>query len=580
MYMKFLLVFASKIILCLSLLILVTPVAAALPPGITPPSCTLTGDVVVNFLDPETSVRVDVGSQHETPFSSLSLNPGTYQITVQVWDFHNWQSVFEPNNLNQPKEQVFLELYSGTALRYTTNETEDLVSTADDLNSQVEASLEITTSINRLRAVHLLPAGPGNPNSIHPICVAFEAVATEANVQGTVIQDFDGTASLSGSYCSDSDTTGFNPGSNSDMLLDGSGNTINSNGTYGPLTITSDTAHLLTLDFDGSTGWTCTCPSTCRYNVNLSSGSTQTANFYVSNVKQDWFQISNGDIHVENLSGDSAAISNQIPLSCSGSCKAYATIRDASDTIDTSGLISFGQGTVDLSESQGLQYDQNASEDANDRLVQSSYFLNNSALRQGYDFFYRLAEFELNPSSDFSAPGNNPSNVTKPSSPPLSASGAYYSDEDLTIDNTSWQITSGESIVVFVDGNLTIDGSADATDLITVENGGYLAFIVSGNITFTDTVGVSDASSTDTVVEGVFLADAGITVAGTGSGGDLKFIGAGTFVGWNGVSFNRSFGSSASNLNPTVSINFRPDFVVNTPSSLRTRIYSWQEVAP
>ena len=86
---------------------------------------------------------------------------------------------------------------------------------------------------------------------------------------------------------------------------------------------------------------------------------------------------------------------------------------------------------------------------------------------------------------------------TIPSSPPKNGS-AYYVNGDLTIDTNPWSVGSGQRIVVLVSGKLTINKP------INITPGGFLAFIVRGDISVDTTVGTTAASVTP-VVEGVYI---------------------------------------------------------------------------
>ncbi len=78
-------------------------------------------------------------------------------------------------------------------------------------------------------------------------------------------------------------------------------------------------------------------------------------------------------------------------------------------------------------------------------------------------------------------------------------------------------------------------------------------------------------------VEGVYIADR-IIIQGGLSGGDKKFVGAGTFVGWSGVTLGRSFADPLANdTNPSELFIFRPDFVQNVPERMTRPLYTWQE---
>jgi len=89
-------------------------------------------------------------------------------------------------------------------------------------------------------------------------------------------------------------------------------------------------------------------------------------------------------------------------------------------------------------------------------------------------------------------------------------------------------------------------------------------------------------------VEGVYIANGTLTVASKGvKQGDLKFVGAGTFVGWTGVSLNRDFRlgddttEGLKNFDqPGELFLARPDFVLNLPKKMARPVTDWQEVAP
>jgi len=70
--------------------------------------------------------------------------------------------------------------------------------------------------------------------------------------------------------------------------------------------------------------------------------------------------------------------------------------------------------------------------------------------------------------------------------------------------------------------------------------------------------------------------------AGTASGGDKRFIGAGTFVGWSGVTLSRDFDDGGArkaenNTKPVDTFVFRPDLLMNVPDKMARSSYIWQE---
>ncbi|MEX0896079.1 MAG: hypothetical protein WDZ94_04030 [Patescibacteria group bacterium] len=181
-------------------------------------------------------------------------------------------------------------------------------------------------------------------------------------------------------------------------------------------------------------------------------------------------------------------------------------------------------------------------------------------------------------------------------SPPNATAKASISSSDITSQQVShWsgeveipnpiQIEPGGQHIVFVDGNLSINAVSEGQKMITVPNGSFLAFIVNGNITFNGLVGSSDFESEDPLVEGIFMAEESIVINSLGAGNDLKFIGAGSFIGWTNVSMNRNYNDvdkpeeeQFNDLYATELFIHRPDLVISTPEILREASVTWQEV--
>jgi len=162
----------------------------------------------------------------------------------------------------------------------------------------------------------------------------------------------------------------------------------------------------------------------------------------------------------------------------------------------------------------------------------------------------------------------------------------------LTIDATSgWTISGGSKIVIFVNGNVIFDTpTTGAGPFITVDEGSFFAVVASGDITFSDNIGY-DAASTpyDTTAnfEGIYVADGTLTIDAFLDADiqDLKFVGAGSFVGLSGVSLPRDFADEANALSgtvnnsvPTETFIFRPDLVLNTPELMKKSTFTWQEI--
>jgi len=234
----------------------------------------------------------------------------------------------------------------------------------------------------------------------------------------------------------------------------------------------------------------------------------------------------------------------------------------------------------------------------------------------GYDYFYGLADngSTIRPVTAAQA------NLATWRSNDGWISGGNITDyflinESLTLDqNNGFQVASGESIVVFINGNLTINnnGGSDNTKITTVarktstNSGGFLAFITNGNITISSNVGktidpdqtsfIQAVTYANTHLEGVFVADGTITINGqddddlNGGYPDRKLIVAGTFVGLTDIDLNRRADDPA---DPTTiyykiqnsfqafeNFVYRADLLINWPEELKSSIINWQEVAP
>ncbi|MDO5561410.1 MAG: hypothetical protein Q4G02_01395 [bacterium] len=163
---------------------------------------------------------------------------------------------------------------------------------------------------------------------------------------------------------------------------------------------------------------------------------------------------------------------------------------------------------------------------------------------------------------------------------------------DTTLGNIT--IADGVKQVVFVDGNLTINGD------IAVPETSYLAIIVSGDITFDPNLGTNvfdfendiEASwNQKPAVNGVFIASGKLLFPAHSATQVNEFTKypcapkltlGGTFVGWEGVDVKRSFIGCAKtkpsltnpyqNYNakiPVLTFQYRPEFVLNTPDWMK-----------
>lgn len=161
----------------------------------------------------------------------------------------------------------------------------------------------------------------------------------------------------------------------------------------------------------------------------------------------------------------------------------------------------------------------------------------------------------------------------------ISASTPTVSGSDITKSGISGQGSTGNTAVYFRDGNLTlsgdwsnftgnvvifVNGNLNINTNVTVDQGHFLGFVVSGNITIDPTV---------IQVQGFYFTD---NNASTGVS-DNQLTLSGTFVVRGNVSLERDLDDDSL---PAELFEYRPDFAFTAPDELRRPYRSWEEVAP
>lgn len=371
--------------------------------------------------------------------------------------------------------------------------------------------------------------------------------------------------------------------------------------------------YTVTLDLSNQTGlieYICSCPAAldpnnpyvCQY-TGVSSPS-ENINFYlqVNNLSStSWFQVFGGNLFARN------GINSVIPYNFCGidnDCQAALNVPHPAST----NLLSSGFPITNASNSSAVKsYDYSSAYHSYFHLPTrtinvNSYDVNTDLNQLSYDYFYKLAENQIKEI------GNG-----EDLEPLLSdwTSASWWLADDINyikvngnvnIDEAQgFNLSGNQKLIVFVDGNLILDDS-DTNDsnrkITSVAQGSFLAFFVSGNIIITADVGyelnplspstptVSNANSN---VEGVFVADNDLIIQSKTAIGevppDRKFIGAGTFVGWNNVLLNRTFddndfGPILSNTQAIENFVYRPDLLTNWPVKLKASTSNWREVDP
>lgn len=164
--------------------------------------------------------------------------------------------------------------------------------------------------------------------------------------------------------------------------------------------------------------------------------------------------------------------------------------------------------------------------------------------------------------------------------------------ETWTINDREILVGAGQKKVIFVDGNLEIKG--EMTNFQVAE-GGYLAFIVSGDITFGADIGIDVTSAQakkeprleDGRIDGVFIANGKLYFPKADipqtqlarRSCNRQLVMSGQYVGWQGVDMRGTFAGCLilppttfidyNADHPVLTVIYRPDLVLNTPSWMK-----------
>jgi hypothetical protein len=307
--------------------------------------------------------------------------------------------------------------------------------------------------------------------------------------------------------------------------------------------------------------------------------------FYLKpyNETDAWFQTFGGNVFART------SISSIVPVtSClsSGTCTANLIASINSNSLSSGFSLLSTSDNSSILTSDGLNQSRDYINSSDRNTNQNSYATNSQISQYDYDYYYKKLAGDVN------------FNLTNTSIDldTLRADAAWQSGTtiirtagDLNLnDSQNWAVTSGENVIVLVNGTLNISDNSP--------EGGFLAFIVNGNIVIYPSVGHYIDPSSPTVVsvtnsnanlEGLFMADGILQIQAQSvtTIPDYKFIGAGTFIGWGGVDLNRDFddgntGKALNSMQATENFIFRPDFLQNFPEELKVINSNWRELSP
>lgn len=371
-----------------------------------------------------------------------------------------------------------------------------------------------------------------------------------------------------------------------------------------PLTITANVQ-----DFT----YSCTCPVGCSYALNVPVGDTLTRNFYFNNYSESWFQIFGANAFTRNLLRSIGPNANNCLLP---TCQAGIFVpQPANDNLSsgfpllTSTSLNSIQTHIDSNEHLANIHltSQRTSSQSSDGFALG---FNPQAL--SYNYFKQLANniggtlHQLTPAETNLLNWRNNGWLTS------SQTNFFEVNGNLTIDQSkNFIVNHGESVVVFVNGSLTIDNTgASGAKIISVarktsaNTGGFLAFFTTEDIIIRSNVGTTldpvslnnpAVNFNNTHLEGVFFSNQKIVVNGQEQDSalvsypDRKLIAAGTFIGLEGIELNRQTDDNTpatesykeiNNIQALENFLYRPDLLINWPDELKVSIINWREIAP
>ncbi|PIY80514.1 MAG: hypothetical protein COY80_02590 [Candidatus Pacebacteria bacterium CG_4_10_14_0_8_um_filter_42_14] len=427
-------------------------------------------------------------------------------------------------------------------------------------------------------------------------------IVQTAKITGTV---YEGIGEVSGNYCQEVSGSEWNGGAGMSVSVaglnpgpdpNGTTNVDEINGQYESGVIQENSGTAVVSLNNIPDGYTLTCPDPNAYYIstlNMIEDATG-VNFFITRTNTPWWQTRSGLVHAQVSIGNNLPWFDNIKTN-----ECEAAVSNCSPFLITANLIGVDLFTSGIP-TAGVTFDAKSADyptelDLGGDPPYVSGHSDAGITQSGYA--------QLSSRYDLSVENITASTIaSKPTGGSVQGGDAtiYFASGDLTIAPSSdypWEIVSGEKIVIFVDGDVVMDGG-DAGPYITVEEGGFFAVIASRDLRFNEAMGheihYGDGSGTlyNLVpnIEGVYVADGTLTVSDywTNTIQDLKFVGAGSFIGLSGVSLPRDFeaddGSSPNltgllnNSVPTDTFIFRPDFVLNTPELMKKSTFTWQEI--
>lgn len=194
-----------------------------------------------------------------------------------------------------------------------------------------------------------------------------------------------------------------------------------------------------------------------------------------------------------------------------------------------------------------------------------------------YDFFYRkLGGMTIENATDAVGAAIDKGAMTKP------ATGTYYLKGPVTTSSIGWVMGATEKTIIIINESTPGAGDAGLTigGPITITAGGFVAFIVNGNITVASSVGGLYTLDTPTV-EGVYVTSpTGTLATSLGAIGKERLVGQGIFVAGSFL-LQRDLVSVVANTTTAAELFlYNPRLLISMPDSMKDVPITWEEVAP
>jgi hypothetical protein len=147
-------------------------------PSTQVPSCPISpkeGRIIANFSE-QKLLSNKTAAQAQTTYVSALVPAGKYDITLVSWDGYAGRE-----NVSQAFETYKVRLIANTTLIDVTGTISDLADfVAEDMNiEKVNTGYVLPTAISAVQAVHAAYPNTTSPNSLYPICIAFDPIVSD-----------------------------------------------------------------------------------------------------------------------------------------------------------------------------------------------------------------------------------------------------------------------------------------------------------------------------------------------------------------------------------------------------------------